>query len=239
MKRTWLWWSSGKDSAWALHVLRQGQEFNIHSLVTTVTETFDRVSMHAVRTELLRHQAAAAGLPLQIIQIPHGCSNSQYERAVTNLLDQAVHEGVQFMAFGDLFLQDVREYREQLLAGTGISPLFPLWRVDTSQLSQSMVRGGLRAYITCVDPRHLSKEFAGREYDASFLDELPKSVDPCGENGEFHTFAFDGPMFSGPINIKLGEIVEREGFVFADLYPDSIQQGAAPDRYFAALHSGR
>lgn len=218
MKRVWLWWSSGKDSAWALHVLRQRRDLEVQLLVTTVNERFNRVAMHAVRSELLHLQAEAAGVPLREIWIPHPCSNSEYDHVVARLLDQAARENVEFMAFGDLFLQNVREYREQLLAGTGISPLFPLWGIDTVKLSRDMVTAGLRAFVTCVDPKHLPKEFAGREYDTSFLNELPQSVDPCGEYGEFHTFGFDGPMFSYPINVKVGEIIEREGFVFADVH---------------------
>jgi uncharacterized protein (TIGR00290 family) len=218
MKRVWLWWSSGKDSAWALHVLRQRRDLEVQLLIATVNERFNRVAMHAVRSEVLHLQAEAAGVPLREIRIPHPCSNSEYEHAVAKLLDQAAQESVEFMAFGDLFLQDVRAYRERLLADTGISPLFPLWGMDTVKLSRYMVAAGLRAFVTCVDPKHLAKEFAGREFDVSFLDELPQSVDPCGEYGEFHTFAFDGPMFSYPINVKVGEIIEREGFVFADVY---------------------
>jgi uncharacterized protein (TIGR00290 family) len=218
MKRVWLWWSSGKDSAWALHVLRQRRDLEVQLLIATVNERFNRVAMHSVRLEVLHLQAAAAGVPLREIRIPHPCSNSEYEDAVAKLLDQAAQESVEFMAFGDLFLQDVRAYRERLLAGTGISPLFPLWGMDTVELSRCMVAAGLRAFVTCVDPKRLAKEFAGREFDVSFLDELPQSIDPCGEYGEFHTFAFDGPMFSYPINVKVGEIIEREGFVFADVY---------------------
>ncbi|MGH8092331.1 MAG: ATP-binding protein [Chthoniobacterales bacterium] len=217
MKQTWLWWSSGKDSAWTLHVLRQQQEFEVSSLVTTVNEAFERVAMHAVRVELLQRQAEAIGLPLQIVRIPHPCSNSEYEQAVASLLDAATQEDVRYMAFGDLFLQDVRQYREHMLNGSGIRPIFPLWDMNTSQLSRTMVREGLRAYTTCIDPRCLSKDFIGCEYDSSFLDKLPERVDPCGENGEFHTFAFAGPMFSRSIRVTPGEVAEREGFVFSDL----------------------
>lgn len=176
--------------------------------------------MHGVRFELVQRQAEAARLPLRVIKIPYPCSNFEYEQAVATLLDQATQEGVHFMAFGDLFLQDVRQYREQMLRSTSIRPIFPLWGMNTSHLSQDMIRGGLGAYITCLDPRFLAKEFAGRAYDARLLAELPKSVDPCGENGEFHTFAFAGPMFSDSIKAKIGEVVERDGFVFADLQKD-------------------
>ncbi|MFQ5742324.1 MAG: ATP-binding protein [Acidobacteriota bacterium] len=221
-KRTWLWWSSGKDSAWALHVLRKRPDVEVRALVTTVTAEFDRVAMHAVRTELLRRQASSVGIELRIISIPHPCSNSQYEAAVAELLKDATEESVACMAFGDLFLEDVREYREKLLSGTGIEPLFPLWGEDTSPLSHSMVSSGLRAFVTCVDPRRLSRDLVGREFDLSFLADLPDGADPCGEHGEFHTFAFAGPVFSWPVEASVGEVVERDGFVFADLQPASV-----------------
>ena len=218
MKQAWLWWSSGKDSAWALHVMRRlGVE--ITSLVTTVNEEFDRVAMHAVRTELLRRQAQAVGAPLRIVRLPHPCSNAQYEAAVRELLREATRAGVRNMAFGDLFLEDVRAYREALLAGTRISPMFPLWGRDTSQLARAMIRSGLRAVLTCVDPGALAPDFAGREFDDSLLSDFPESVDPCGERGEFHTFAYAGPMFSSSVAVELGERRERDGFVFADLVP--------------------
>lgn len=219
MKRTWLWWSSGKDSAWALHTLRQQRDIEVTSLVSTINATFRRVAMHAVRTELLDRQAEAAEIALRVVTIPHPCSNSQYEAAVQELVNEALREGVDHMAFGDLFLEDVRRYREGLLAGTGISPLFPLWGLDTWELSRSMIDCGLRAFVTCVDPNALSPEFSGREFDSSFLADLPDAVDPCGERGEFHTFAFAGPMFSNSIDVTAGEVVERDGFVFTDLFP--------------------
>lgn len=215
----WLCWSSGKDSAWALHVLRQNPAFRVTALVTTVNATFDRVAMHAVRSELLRQQAAAAGLPLKIILIPWPCSNADYEAAVRPIVDEAVQSGVAAMAFGDLFLEDVRAYRERMLDGTGLTPLFPLWGRPTSELAKEMLAGGLKARLTCVDPKVLPRHFAGKAFDAELLADLPTGVDPCGERGEFHSFVTDGPMFHRPVACQSGEIVEREGFVFADLLP--------------------
>ena len=214
----WLWWSSGKDSAWALHTLRS-QGVEVSALVTTVTETFDRVSVHAVRTELLRRQADAAGLPLRLVEIPYPCTNEIYERAVDAVLERAASEDVNAMAFGDLFLEEIRDYRLKLLEGTGFEPIFPIWGTDTRKLAQQMQRAGLRARITCVDPRVLPKELAGREWDARLLAELPVGVDPCGENGEFHTFAWASPAFAHDIAVEPGPIEERDGFVFADLLP--------------------
>ncbi len=215
--KAWLWWSSGKDSAWSLHVLRDDPAVEVTTLVTTVNEVFDRVAMHAVRTELLRHQAAAVGLPLRVVPIPHPCSNAEYEAAVAKLVDDARAQGVEAMAFGDLFLEDVRHYREELFGACGMSLLFPLWGEDTSKLAHRMVDAGLRAYLTCVDPKALDAEFAGRVFDERLLAELPPGVDPCGENGEFHTFVFRGPMLREPMEVRVGERVEREGFVFADV----------------------
>jgi uncharacterized protein (TIGR00290 family) len=218
VQKTLLCWSSGKDSAWALHVLQRQSDIHIAGLVTTVNEVYERVAMHAVRTELLKRQAAAVGLPLWIANIPYPCSNSEYATAMRKIVKQSREQGVEYMAFGDIFLQDVREYREANLSDTGISPLFPLWGLPTDQLARDMISSGLRAYVTCIDPRHLSPNFVGQEYSSSFLDNLPANVDPCGERGEFHSFVFDGPMFSEPISVQVGEIVEREGFVFADLF---------------------
>jgi len=219
MKRVWLWWSSGKDSAWTLHVLRNQPAIEVSALVTTVNERFDRVAMHAVRRDLLQAQARSAGAELRIVRIPHPCPNADYEAAFRNTVEEARKEGVACMAFGDLFLDDVRSYRESLLENTGIEPLFPLWGRDTRELAQEMVDGGLRATITCVDPKVLPRELAGREFDSRFLAELPEDVDPCGERGEFHTFAWAGPGFSSPVACTVGETVEREGFVFTDLIP--------------------
>jgi uncharacterized protein (TIGR00290 family) len=217
--RTLLSWSSGKDSAWALHRLRQVDDVEVVGLVTTVNEAAGRVAMHAVRESLLQAQAAAAGLPLWRVPIPSPCSNEQYAAAMTGLLARARAEGVAAMAFGDLFLADVRAYRERQLAGTGVEPRFPLWGADTAALARQMLAAGLRARVTCVDPRQLDASFVGREFDAGFLADLPPAADPCGERGEFHTFAFAGPMFAAPIAVEAGPVVERDGFVFADLLP--------------------
>ena len=217
MKRILIAWSSGKDSAWSLHRLRQSGEFEIAGLLTTFNAAFDRAAMHAVRHELVRAQAAAAGLPLRAIPLPWPCSNADYESIMAEVCRTAADEGIEAMAFGDLFLTDIRAYRERQLSGTGIEPLFPLWEIPTDRLAREMIAGGLRARLTCIDPRKLPREFAGREFDRELLTELPSSVDPCGENGEFHSFVYDGPMFTAPIAIEAGEVVERDGFVFADL----------------------
>jgi len=217
--RALLSWSSGKDSAWALHVLRQRSEFEVVGLLTTVNLAADRVAMHAVRSELLREQAAAVGLPLHAVGIPWPCSNADYEAAMSGALQRAKDDQITVMAFGDLFLEDIRQYRVEKLAGTGIEPTFPIWGIPTDQLAREMIAGGLRARLTCVDPKQLDARFAGREFDAALLSELPDGVDPCGERGEFHTFAYDGPIFSRPVAINGGEVVTRDGFVFADLLP--------------------
>jgi uncharacterized protein (TIGR00290 family) len=210
-------WSSGKDSAWMVHVLRQRGDAAIGGLITTINEPAQRVAMHAVRVDLVRAQAEALQLPLRLIPIPSPCSNEAYERAMHLAVADAVRDGFTHVAFADLFLQDIRRYREDKLAGSGLDPLFPLFDADTPKLARAMTAAGLRARITCVDPRQLDRRFAGREFDESLLDDLPPSVDPCGEHGEFHTFAYDGPMFARPIPIETGETVERDGFVFTDL----------------------
>lgn len=215
-KNTWLSWSSGKDSAWALHTLRQSGEHEVTALFTIVNSAFGRVAMHAVRVELLRQQARAVGLPLHLIEIPFPCSNEQYAALMADFVLRARGEGVRCMAFGDLYLQDVRRYREERMQDTGIEALFPLWGRPTRELLTEMLAGGLRAFLTCVDPQALPAEFAGCELTLAMLDSLPHDVDPCGENGEFHTFAFDGPMFTRPLDIEMGEVVTRDGFVFAD-----------------------
>jgi uncharacterized protein (TIGR00290 family) len=217
LKRVAVSWSSGKDSAWSLHLLRQDPEIEVVSLFTTLNEQFDRVAMHAVRRELLELQAASLGLPLWTVPLPWPCSNEQYEARMCTLCDRALSENVQAMAFGDLFLADIRAYREKQLAPTGLEPLFPVWQIPTAELARTMIASGLRAKISCVDPRVLPASFAGRDFDAQFLADLPPSIDPCGENGEFHSFVYDGPGFQHPIPISVGEIVERDGFVFADL----------------------
>ena len=210
-------WSSGKDSAWMLHVLRASNIGTPAALLTTVNEAARRVSMHAVREEVLRAQADAAGLPLWSVPLPVPCSNAHYERAMAEVMARAAQERFTHVAFGDLFLEDVRAYREQRLTGTGLAPLFPLWKRDTTVLAREMIDGGLEARLTCVDPRVLDRSFVGRAYDRKLLNELPPAVDPCGERGEFHTCVTAGPMFSAPLRTEVGEVVEREGFVFADL----------------------
>lgn len=218
-KQVWLSWSSGKDSAWSLYRLRERPGVEVTGLITTINAQHRRVAMHAVRLSLLQAQAEAAGLSLHVVPIPHPCSNKVYEAAILSLIEKAKQAGVTHMAFGDLFLEDIRAYRERQLSGTGIAPLFPLWQIPTDRLAQEMVAGGLRAVITCIDPRHLAPSFAGRTFDAAFLSDLPKGVDPCGERGEFHSFAIEGPMFNDPIAVQVGEVVQRDGFVFADLLP--------------------
>ena len=212
-------WSSGKDSAWTLHVLRQRGDVEVVGLLTTINEVHDRVAMHAVRTALLQTQAAAAGLPLWPVPIPSPCSNREYEAAMSAAIRRAQDAGITIMAFGDLFLEDVRHYRETQLASTGITPLFPLWGLPTKELAAHMIQGGLRARLTCIDPKQIAASFAGREFDESLLADLPPGADPCGERGEFHTFAYAGPMFHRPTPVERGEIVTRDGFVFADLLP--------------------
>jgi uncharacterized protein (TIGR00290 family) len=238
MDGAWLWWSSGKDSAWALHALRAAG-VPVAALAVTVNRAFERVAMHAVRRELVERQAEAAGLPLRVVEIPHPCSNDEYEAAFRAAVEAARGEGVRAMAFGDLFLADVRAYRERLLAGTGVEPLFPLWGRDTAELARAMLAGGLRAVLTCVDPKQLPASFAGRAFDLELLAALPASVDPCGERGEFHTFATDGPMFVRPVAVRVGERVERDGFVFADLLaPEPARiRDYAPERDAAALRA--
>ncbi len=202
-----------------LHVLRQEGRWPVGGLLTTTNEVAGRVSMHAVRRDLLRRQARAVDLPLIEVPLPFPCSNTDYEGRMAQAVRRAVAEGFTHVAFGDLFLEDVRQYRETRLAGSGLDPIFPLWRRPTAALSRRIVAEGLRAKLTCVDPRHLDRAFAGMDYDAALLDRLPDDVDPCGERGEFHTFAYDGPMFGTAIDVTVGEIVERDGFVFADLEP--------------------
>ncbi len=213
---TWLSWSSGKDAAWSLHEMRRA-DVPVTGLFTTVNAAFDRVAMHAVRRSLLEAQARAAGLPLSVIEIPYPCPNADYARIMGAFVAEAKGSGVTQMAFGDLFLVDIRAYRETQLAGTGITPVFPLWEKDTRSLAQEMVDGGLVAHITCIDPRKLDPKFAGRRFDRAFLAGLPAGIDPCGENGEFHSFVSAGPMFSAPLAVTAGEITERDGFVFADM----------------------
>ncbi|HZY70158.1 MAG TPA: ATP-binding protein [Thermoplasmata archaeon] len=212
-------WSSGKDAAYALWTARRDGAVEIVGLLTTVTREFARVSMHGVREELLDRQAAALGLPVKKVGIPSPCPNEVYERAMAAAVAEFEREGVQKVLFGDLFLEDVRTYRESRLAQTGVRSLFPLWGRDTAQLAREMIASGLEAYVCCLDPRRLPRSFGGRTFDTSFLRDLPESVDPCGENGEFHTFVAGGPMFSRPVPVGIGKTVERDGFVFTDLVP--------------------
>jgi uncharacterized protein (TIGR00290 family) len=212
-------WSSGKDSAYALELTRRAGELEVAGLLTTVTEDYARVSMHGVREEVLELQARAAGLPLRRLRIPAGCLNDEYERRMGEAVAQARAEGITRVVFGDIFLQDVRAYRERMLAGTGIAATFPLWGRDTAALAREMLEAGLEARVVCLDPRRLPASFAGRSFDAALLDDLPPDVDPCGENGEFHTCVTKSSMFAAPIAVRGGEVVERDGFVFADLLP--------------------
>lgn len=214
-------WSSGKDSAWTLHVLRQQPDVELVGLLTTFNEAADRVAMHAVRRELAERQAAATGLPLWSVPLPSPCSNEEYEARMRALIARAQAAGVAQVAFGDLYLEDVRAYRVRMMAGTGIEPVFPIWCApeQTPALARRMIDAGLRAVLTCVDPRQLDPRFVGRSFDAGLLAELPAGVDPCGERGEFHSFCHAGPMFEAPIPVRLGETVTRDGFCFADLLP--------------------
>ena len=217
--KAWLSWSSGKDSAWALHASRLKGDVEIVALLTTVNTTHGRVAMHAVRESLLEAQAEALGLPLVKVPIPWPCPNENYEQAMGHAMAQARAEGVTHMVFGDLFLEDIRKYRVEKLSACGMTPLFPIWGLDTAGLAREMVAAGLRAYLTCVDPKQLDPKFVGRVFDDRLLAELPAGVDPCGEKGEFHTYAFAGPMFQAPISASVGEVVERDGFFFADVLP--------------------
>ena len=218
-KRALVAWSSGKDSAYALHLARQDPGLDVVGLLTTVTDAYERVAMHGVREALLDAQAASVGLPLVKVRIPSPCPNQVYERAMGDAMAQALAQGVDHVVFGDLFLADIRAYREKQLARIGMTPLFPLWLRDTGTLAREMIADGLSAVLTCVDPKQLDRSFAGRRFDGALLDALPSSVDPCGENGEFHTLVTAGPMFARPLRVRTGEVVERDGFVFADVLP--------------------
>ena len=218
-KRILLSWSGGKDSAWALHLLRQDPSYQVVALLTTINQEFRRVAIHGFREELLDQQAAAAGLPLWKVDLPFPCSNADYESRMAAVCARAAAEGLHGIAFGDLFLEDIRAYRISKLANTGLEPIFPVWGIPTDALARQMIAAGLRAHLTCVDPRHLSPSFAGRTFDDALLADLPPSVDPCGERGEFHSFAFAGPMFSRTVPVIPGETVERDNFIYADLLP--------------------
>jgi len=226
MKKILISWSGGKDSAWALHLLRLAGEFEVGGLLTTVNERFRRVAIHGFREELLERQAEMAGLPLWKVDLPFPCSNEEYEARMGAACTQAVKEGFEGVAFGDLFLEDIRAYRVAKLAGTGLEPLFPVWGIPTDRLAADMMAGGLRARLTCVDPRKVPAEFAGREWDTQLLRELPPGVDPCGENGEFHSFAYAGPVFKEEIQVEAGERVVRDGFVYAEL--TKLRKDGAP-----------
>jgi uncharacterized protein (TIGR00290 family) len=221
LKRVALSWSSGKDSAWSLQLLRQDPDIEVVALITTINQEFDRVAMHAVRRELVEAQGESVGLPLWKVPLPWPCSNEQYESRMRDVCAKALEDGVQAIAFGDLFLTEIRAYRERQLAPTGLEPLFPVWRIPTRALAVRMIESGLRAKITCIDPKKLPRDFAGRDFDTAFLNDLPAGVDPCGENGEFHSFVYAGPMFTRPIPVETCEIVERDGFIFADLKESS------------------
>lgn len=212
-------WSSGKDSAYALYRARKQGDYDIIGLLTTVTDSYRRVSMHGVREEILDLQAARAGLPVTKVRIPAPCPNDIYERAMAAALSKAADDGVSCVIFGDLFLEDLRQWREDRLAEIGMEASFPLWGPDTDKLAREMIASGLEAYLACLDPRVMPEVLAGARYDAAFLDALPDGIDPCGENGEFHTVVTAGPMFSAPIPVHMGETVTREGFVFSDVLP--------------------
>ena len=213
-------WSSGKDSAWALHEVRRAGELDVVGALTTVTETFGRVSMHGVREAIMRAQHAAAGLASIIVPIPYPCPNEIYEARMAAALAEAKAQGVTHVIFGDLFLEDVRAYRESKLAGTGITPVFPLWRRPTDALAREMIAAGVETYLVCIDLKQLAKDFTGRRFDQALLADLPATVDPCGENGEFHSCVVAGPMFDRAITVRVGETVERDGFAYADFFLD-------------------
>lgn len=217
MKRILLSWSSGKDSAWSLHVLRQEREYEVVGLLTTFNEVAGRVAMHAVRRELVEQQAFAVDLPLWAVPLPWPCSNNEYESLMTQTCAKAVTAGIEGVAFGDLFLEDVRAYRERQMKPTGLKPIFPLWGMPTDKLSKTMIASGLRTKLTCIDARQLDPSLAGCDYNEGFLAALPSSVDPCGERGEFHTFVYGGPMLNADIRVSVGKSVKHDDFLFADL----------------------
>ncbi len=219
MTKVILSWSSGKDSAWALNLLQQRPDIQIAALLTAFNSEANRVAMHAVRRTLVEVQAERTGIPLWAVELPWPCSNLEYEDRMRAACQRATAEGITAVAFGDLFLQEIRDYRVRQLQGTGLKPLFPVWQIPTGQLGREMIAAGFKAKITCVDSSKLAKSFAGHEYDLRLLQVLPPGIDPCGENGEFHTFVYDAPVFSHPIGVRTGELLERDGFVFADLLP--------------------
>jgi uncharacterized protein (TIGR00290 family) len=218
-KRTLLSWSSGKDSAWALYLLRQNPGIELLGLFTVMNEKYNRVSMHATRLDLLQAQAKAVGLPLQTIDLPDPCTDEHYEAVMRHFVAETSDKGVQCMAFGDLFLDDIRKYRENQLEGTGIEPAFPLWGIPTKELAEQMLSAGLQAYISSVDLNKLPSSFAGRKWSKDLIEDFPENCDPCGENGEIHTIAVGGPMFRKTVSVRVGEVVERNGFAYADIIP--------------------
>jgi uncharacterized protein (TIGR00290 family) len=230
MKRILLSWSSGKDSAWSLHVLRRREEYEVVGLLTTFNEEAGRVAMHAVRRELVERQAAAARLPLWAVPLPWPCSNEQYEALMARACAKAIAEGIEGVAFGDLFLEDVRAYRVKQMKGTGLEPIFPVWGMPTRELARKMIAAGVRAKLTCVDTKKLDQSFVGREFDEALLADFPEGVDPCGERGEFHSFVYAGPMLNGILPVSVGETVVREQFVFADVVASALVTTPTPAR---------
>lgn len=212
-------WSSGKDSAWAVYKLQQDPEIELLGLFCTINKKFERVAMHGVRLELLQKQAKSLELPLEVLEIPYPCSNEEYENVMNEFVERCKIGKIDAFAFGDLYLEDIRQYRVDKLEGSGIEPIFPIWQIPTNVLAKEMIESGLRTVITCLDPKKMPVELAGKEFSHEFINMLPEGVNSCGENGEFHSFVFDGPMFKEPIDIEVGEVVEREGFVFADVLP--------------------
>lgn len=228
MKRILLSWSSGKDSAWSLHVLRQQAEYEVVGLLTTFNEEAGRVAMHAVRRELVEWQATAVGLPLWAVPLPWPCSNEQYEGLMARTCAKAVAEGIEGIAFGDLFLEDIRAYREKQMKDSGLQPFFPVWGMPTRPLAEEMIASGIRAKLTCIDTEKLDRSFAGREFDEALLAALPNEVDPCGERGEFHSFVYAGPMLNAVLPVSVGETVVRDQFVFADLTSADLTSAGLP-----------
>ena len=220
-------WSTGKDSAYAYHKALQSGEYDIVGLLTTITETFERVSMHGTRESLLDEQARLLGVPIIKIHIPWPCTNDIYEEKMREAVAEVKTQGVTHMIFGDLFLEDIRNYREEKMAGTELNCVFPLWGIDTTELAKEMVASGLRSVLVCIDPKALDAGYAGRIYDETLLKDFPPHIDPCGENGEFHTAVIAGPMFDSPINFTLGEVVERSGFVYADVFLTSVDNSSS------------
>ncbi len=228
MTRAWMSWSSGKDSTYALQAVRTDPAVTVTGLLVTVNADDNRVAMHATRRSLLEAQADRLGLPLHVVEIPAPCPNEVYETTMAMAMEIAAREGVEAVAFGDLFLDDVRAYRERSLAAIGVRPLFPLWGRPTGQLAHEMIASRIRAVLTCVDSTKLPASFAGRAFDDQLLAELPADVDPCGERGEFHTFVWDGPGFASPIDVQTGDVVTRDGFVFCDVLPTGTPAPAQP-----------